>query len=362
VKAWLVYPGGELRLGEVSPPALSTGWAEIRVQRFQVSVTEALGLAGRPGIEHNLIKSALAAAEPRQMFGHEFCGVVMNTAGDVGGLDAGDRVTSLGKIVCEMCDECRAGRPRFCMAGEILGIHFPGAFAELVQVPARALVDVPTSISDLEAAALQPLSSCIAAYSPAATLAANGTVVVIGLGPMGLFLAQLARNGGASKVIALGRRRETLDAALANGADLAIEFDADAADNVAEATHGLGADVVFEAAGAIGGSKEPFEAPTLDLAARIARRGGSIFEVSTFPGRLQFDATTFRAKSIRYRFLDFAIKDDLAEAARLVEEKRITVDVSHVFEGLDALPEAVQVTLAKSESALVGTAQVVVND
>ncbi len=357
VKAWRFHPGGGLRLDEVELGAPQPGWSEIKVETFQVSVTEALALAGRPGIEHDLVHRALAGSEPRQLFGHEFCGVVSAVGdGDAAGAQVGQRVVALGKVPCLTCEECRAGHEPRCLRSQIVGLHFPGCFAERVHVPTHALVPVDRRLPPKKAAALQPLSSCVACFHPAAADAQDRVVLVLGLGPMGLFLLQLAKLAGARRVIGVARRDAVLEAAREDGITIVDARDTDAERQILDAATD-GADVIFEATGAARG-KEPYDAPMLDVAVRIARPGATVYGVSTFPGPIRFDPAEWRAKSLRYSFLEFASRRDLVEAHCLVLNGSIRVDVSHIFDGIERLPEAIEATLNKASSGLVGTAQV----
>jgi len=75
-------------------------------------------------------------------------------------------------------------------------------------------------------------------------------VAVLGTGPIGLSQVQVARAAGAGTIIAVGRRKNSLDVALEIGADFAVNaLEEDVADAVREITNGEGADVVYESVG-----------------------------------------------------------------------------------------------------------------
>jgi threonine dehydrogenase-like Zn-dependent dehydrogenase len=350
-----VYPGGELRLDDVGDGGLlPEGWTEVGVRRFQVSVTEAVALTGTvpPAA------SGLTREEPAQLFGHEFVGTVIAIEGAAWGLERGSRVASLGKIPCLECRECRRAAESRCLRGGLLGIDFPGCFAETVRVPTHGLVVVPDEVDDRAAAGLQPLSSSIGCFAPAAEYVRGSSAAVLGVGPMGLSLISLARHEGARRIFALARRPETRAAAERAGADV-VAGTADELEALVAREDPDGVAVVFEAAGAFVGD-EPFGAPLVDLGSRIASRGGRVYSVGNVRGRIDFDPANFRAKSLSYAFPEFADRGDLERAAELAAAGVVPIEASHVLHGMETLPEAIDLTLGKSREGVVGAVQVVV--
>lgn len=356
MRAWRVYPGGELRLDDVvDEEPLRDGWTEVRVRRFQVSVTEAMALASA-----DPLASVDPDDVPARLFGHEFVGTVTAIEGSRWGLEPGSRVVSLGKVPCLDCRECRRSAEAHCLAAQLLGIQIPGCFAEVVRVPTHALVAVPDGVDDRAAAALQPLSSSIACFTSAAPSIRGASAAILGAGPMGLSLMSLSRHAGASPVFALARRVETRAAAARAGADVIAGTVAELEDLVAqEAPDGV--DIVFEATGVFVG-EEPYQAPLLHVASRIASRGGRVCSVGNIRGRIDFDASTFRARSLAYVFPEFADRTDLERAADLVGRGDVPVEASHVLRGLEAFPEALALTLDKGADGVVGAVQVAVQD
>lgn len=360
MRAWRLHPGRQFRLDEVELPPLRDSWAEVAVSRFQVSVTEARALEGRPGIEHDAVAALLDAGEPVQAFGHEYCGVVTKLGLGPSSVRVGDRVTSLGKLACGRCGECSRDRQRYCSAGKIVGIHLPGCFAEVIQTPTAGLVRIDDAVPDADAAGLQPVSSCVAAFKPLTPIVAGSTVLVVGLGPMGLGLVQLARLANAEHIIAVGRTR-TLDAGRDAGATLTLAMDDEARNRVMCATGGLGVDISIEAAGAVAPAGTALALPTLEFAARVTKPGGTMLVVSTFPEMAQFDPRILGGKSLRCCFRDNADRSDLVEAHRLVSSGAATIAHTHELTGLESLPEALRLTMNKAEAQLVGAVQVVVH-
>src|SRR5205807_6352467 len=121
-------------------------------------------------------------------------------------------------------------RPELCE--DLLFMN--GAYAEYITVPARIvqknLLEIPAGLSYTEAALTEPLA-CVVYGLQDSPVEAGETVVVLGLGPIGLMFVRLCHLAGA-RVVAAGRRLERLELAEKLGADEVI--DACAVPNLAE--------------------------------------------------------------------------------------------------------------------------------
>jgi threonine dehydrogenase-like Zn-dependent dehydrogenase len=108
---------------------------------------------------------------------------------------------------CGHCDRCRAGRQHLCADRYEIGIRngWPGALAELLPVPAKALVPLPDSVDATLGALVEPGANALRAVR-AAELDAGGRVLVIGPGTIGLLAASIAAAEGA-EVHLLGETR-----------------------------------------------------------------------------------------------------------------------------------------------------------
>ncbi|GAI93455.1 unnamed protein product, partial [marine sediment metagenome] len=137
----------------------------------------------------------------------------------------------------------------YCLAGAGLGHTIPGCLAEYVALPSDSIASIPDSISDSEAAAMQPMVAAIGRVY-AVKIEIGDTVVVLGQGVIGRNCMQVSRIWGAGKTIAIARRDESLAVSKALGADIVINASkVDSVEVVLEATNGVGADIVFECAG-----------------------------------------------------------------------------------------------------------------
>ncbi len=136
-------------------------------------------------------------------FGHEFSGVINKVGKNVAGFKVGDRVVAANSAPCGECFFCKRGDYNLCEKLEFLN----GAYAEYINVPKsivkRNLLHLPDDLSYERAAFAEPLANVVHGIEKTG-IKAGQTVGVMGLGPIGLLFAKLAKMKGA-KVIAGGR-------------------------------------------------------------------------------------------------------------------------------------------------------------
>jgi alcohol dehydrogenase, propanol-preferring len=218
--------------------------------------------------------------------GHENAGWVHAVGAGVSGLEIGEPVAVYGPWGCGRCIRCRQGMENYCVhgltaeaAGGGLGRH--GGMAPYMLVPSDRLV-VP--LGDLDPVAAAPLTD--AGLTPyhairrsLPKLVPGSTAVAIGVGGLGHMGVQLLAAMTAAKVIAVDQRAEALELATANGADVTVTAGPDAAEEIRDATDGLGADVVLDFVGA---------ESTMQLGAAIARPLGDLTVVGLGHGSIPF--------------------------------------------------------------------------
>ena len=341
MQAWVTYGFNDMRLEEVPYPEPQPGWATVKTGVVQPSITEVQLFYGERSNSYDKVKRLLGKG-PQQLFGHEFCAEIVAIGENEFGLSVGDRVaathTELGTI----------------------GRDFPGCFSEYACVPPDALAKVPDEISDWEAAALQPLSSCVHnVQSLGVTL--GDTVLVLGQGVMGLNSAQAAKAAGADTVIGVDRRDDILELAASLGTDITINASQqNVTEAVRELTHGKGVPFVIEAAsgspkmGLSGGA-------TVSDAVACVAKGGKILSIPHFHEPVSLDFNVLRAKRVTYMFPpELASPKEMILAARLVAQKRICIDpmITHKLEGIEKVLDAVEITANKAKYGALNPAQV----
>lgn len=136
-------------------------------------------------------------------FGHEFAGIVEKVGRNVDNLKVGDRVVAANSAPCGECFFCKREEYNLCENLDLLN----GAYAEYITVPARIVkkntLILPDNLSFDKAAFSEPLANVVHGVERTG-IKEGDTVGIIGIGPIGLMFARLAKLKGA-KVIVAGR-------------------------------------------------------------------------------------------------------------------------------------------------------------
>lgn len=187
--------------------------------------------------------------------GHEFVGTVEECGPEVQTIRVGDRVLVSGVIGCGRCVACLRRDPVLCRTAppRVFGttLDLPGGQAEAAAVPGADAfcLPVPSEISAEQAVLLTDILPTGFLGAQRADIHPGDIVVVIGLGPVGVFALQCAQLYGPARILAVDVVPERLARAEQLGAE---PVDATAGDAVAQifvATGGRGANAVIEAVG-----------------------------------------------------------------------------------------------------------------
>jgi L-iditol 2-dehydrogenase len=238
------------------------------------------------------------------VLGHEFGGTV-----EGGPLD-GQRVAVDPAVPCNVCERCREGNSNLCPHIRFAGHGATdGGLREYLAWPTGLLYRVPDTFSDGTVALLEPLGVALHCFD-LGHVRYGGTVAVVGCGPIGLMVIQVARSAGAASIVAVEPLAQRRAAATRCGADLVL---APAEANAS----GLEVDVAFEAAGTD---------DAVETSMVLARAGGRI----VLAGIPDDDATSFPAGLARRKGLTIAMarrmKDAYPRAINVVERKVIELD------------------------------------
>ena len=198
-------------------------------------------------------------------------------------------------------------------------------------MPAHTCFPVPDALDDAAAAMLEPLGIAIHAVDLARIRVAD-SVAILGAGPIGLLITQLAARSGADPIFVSDRLPWRLDLARRFGA-IPIDYDEiDPVRAVQEATGGRGVDVAIEAA---------WGDHSVQQAAEMARMGGRLVLVG-IPGddRLALKHSTARRKGLTMR-MSRRMQHTYPRAIRLAQQGHVDLQslISHRFP-LERAPEA----------------------
>lgn len=191
-----------------------------------------------------------ARAKYPQVLGHEAAGVVVECGRDVRGLSPGDRVALEPGLYCGKCRMCLQGKWNCCPKVFFLGMpDYTGAFQEFLACKTHQCHRLPEHLSLDHGALIEPMSVAVHAVRRA-RFALGENALVLGAGPIGLFIALCLRNSGAEKVIVAEPNAWRREKASVTGFEHVLDPAAEGfLDRVRDLTEGHGADFVFEAAG-----------------------------------------------------------------------------------------------------------------
>lgn len=161
-----------------------------------------------------------ADVTPPLIPGHEFSGIVDAVGKDVTRLHVGDKVSVNPNDMCGACWYCHNGMEQFCEHFTGIGTTVNGGFAEYCVASERTVYPVG-DLDLMTAAMVEPLSCCVHGIDLCG-IRPGDQVMVIGTGPIGLIMLQLAKRSGAT-VIATARSEQKRALARSLGADLVID-------------------------------------------------------------------------------------------------------------------------------------------
>jgi 2-desacetyl-2-hydroxyethyl bacteriochlorophyllide A dehydrogenase len=276
--------------------------------------------------------------------GHEICGTVEAVGSDVTRFKQGQLVVVEPFLSCGRCYPCRIGKPNCCANIQIIGVHLAGGYAEFVLAPSSHLHPVPPGLSPQWAAFAEPLTIAIHACRRG-DIKANEYVLILGCGPIGLALIEVALTEGA-RVVAADVLTSRLETARTLGATV-VESNEHLTTRVLEQTDHEGAPVVIEATGnpkvmestvdlvAAGGrivivglvaTGVRIQFPGLDFTRKEMTILGSRTETNCFPRALQLLAQG------KIHYPEIATKFDLWSAPEVFS--KITRDPGSVHKGV----------------------------
>lgn len=312
MKACVLRGARDLHLADFPDP--TPGPAEVLVR---------LGAGGICGSDlHYFTDGGVGDFQLREplVLGHEGAGIVVATGEHVSNVRLGDHVAVNPNRPCDQCAECRAGRRNLCRDVRFFGSaarfpHVQGLFAELFVVPAENCFPVPARLSHRAAACAEPLAVALHAAQQAGSLAGR-RVFIAGSGPIGVLLAAVTREAGASVVTVTDLFDEPLAIARMMGATETVNAKTEHARMVGFALDRGVFDVAFEASGHPSGLANALE---------FTAPGGTVVQVGMLPrGDSPAPLNRIVAKELRL-VGTFRFDREYARAVELLISGRIDV-------------------------------------
>ena len=275
----------------------------------------------------DIVKLTAHLSKNGTVLGHEIVGQIVDINSETN-FKIGDKIITSHHIPCGKCEYCKNGNVSMCRHFKETNIH-PGGFSELVFVSEEHLQNVaylkPENLTNDEAVFYEPLGCCIRAVKRA-NLNPNSITLVIGLGSIGILMAQALRAFGM-KVIGcdlISARVELLK-------NLGIE-----AFNVNELCESINADCVFMTSGSD---------KALPTALKYVRDGGKILVFSSTPQN-----TGYANNEIYYRELTVLgsyspSPADLKDSYEFLKNNEVKVKGLSTYYPLEQVQKAINDTI-----------------
>ena len=356
MQALVLRGKNELVLQEVPRPTIGRREVLVRVRACGICGSDLRYLHGyNPWAKQTL--GVEAPNPPNMILGHEVAGEIAEVGEGVSPARVGQRVALLAYKGCGVCRYCRSGRENLCQDTLHLGHgagwgereFYPGGMATYCPVWSEMAYELPSAISFDEGALLDGLGVAVRAVHRA-QLTPMENVVVLGAGPIGLLILQVARIYGARRVICTEISEHSMDVARACGADRVLDArHGSVVDAVLAETDGVGADVVFDTVGA---------ADTFGQGLEMLARGGRLVAVAIKPDAVQVEAALISGErtittTANSPYPDFQQAIDLLASGKMHAAPMLT----HRFPLARGL-EAFETALNRAET---GAVKVVIN-
>lgn len=333
MKVAKLYSFNDIRIEDIPIPQIGAGDVLIK--------TKACGICSGDVMPWYIEKKAPI------VLGHEPAGEIVELGKDVTSFKKGDRVFTHHHAPCFQCRFCKRGDYVQCSTWKSSGI-IPGGISEYILIPSINLendsITLTEGVSYEDATLIEP-TACVVKGLKRARIRQGDTVLVIGLGVMGMMNILLAREYGAGRIIGADMVKSRLDKAIALGADEIIDASKiDIHESLSDITNSEKAELVI-----VG----PNSADVMSLGIRCVRPGGqALFFTPAKPGeKLTLDPNHLYFNDINIITSYSCGPSDTADAFELIEKKIISADklVTHRFP-IEKTEEAFRLTANAQDS------------
>lgn len=256
--------------------------------------------------------------------GHEVSGLVVETGKNVSRIKVGQKVTVEPQVYCGECYPCKHGKYNLCEELKVMGFQTTGMASEYFVVDESKVTELPDDMSYEHGAMIEPLAVAVHAVKQMGDVTGL-KVAVIGAGPIGNLVAQVAKGMGAEKVIITDVSDMRLKIAEKCGIDACINTKkVDFGDALVQSFGPDKADVIYDCAG---------NNITMGQAIKYARKGSVIVLVAVFSGMAEIDLAVANDHELDIKSTMMYRHEDYVDGIRLVNEKKVDLQplVSKTF-------------------------------
>ncbi len=246
--------------------------------------------------------------------GHEVSGEIVAIGSNVKSFRVGQKVTIEPQVVCGKCYPCRHGKYNLCENLKVMGFQTTGTASTYFAAPVERVTALPETMDFKDGAMLEPLSVAVHAIKRMGDIKGLD-VCVIGAGPIGNLVSQVAKGMGARKVMVTDVSDYRLDLAKQCGADAVYNtMKIDFGDALVQTFGPDKADVIYDCAG---------NDITMGQAIKYARKGSTIILVAVFAGMAKVDLAVLNDHELDLNTTMMYRHEDYLDAIRLVNEGKI---------------------------------------
>jgi len=301
---------GKIEFGDVAEPTVGPGQILLRVKQIGVCGSDIHVNHGKhPFTSYPVIQ------------GHEFSGQVEAIGQGVTKVKVGDKATARPQLVCGKCRPCLRGDYNICDVLRVEGFQAPGCAQDLFVTTEDRIVPLPESLTFVQGALVEPTAVAVHSTGRAGDISGRN-VVVLGAGPIGNLVAQVARCRSAKNILITDLSDFRLDIAAKCGTPNTCNA---AKEPLAEAAKRVfgdeGFDVAFEAVGA---------EPTMDAAVQNIEKGGRIVVLGVFGEKPRIDMSIVGDReqtiigTLMYKHEDYVKAVELIASGDVITEPLVT--------------------------------------
>ena len=246
--------------------------------------------------------------------GHEVSCQVVKLGKNVQGFHVGQKVTVQPQVTCGKCYPCRHGKYNLCEELKVMGFQTTGLASEYFAAPADMTTPLPDEMSYDEGAMIEPLAVAVHAVRKAGDVAGK-KIAVIGAGPIGNLVAQVAKGLGAESVMITGHGGKRAETAKECAIDFVVDTrEKDFGEALVECFGPDKADVIYDCAG---------NDRSMGDAIKYARKGSTIILVAVFDKMANVDLAVLNDHELDLNTTMMYRNEDYITAIELVAEGKV---------------------------------------
>lgn len=248
--------------------------------------------------------------------GHEVSGEIVALGGGVVGFEVGQKVTVEPQVFCGHCHPCTHGKYNLCEELKVMGFQTTGTASTYFAVDASKVTPLPQEMSFEEGAMIEPLAVAVHAVRRFGDVAGK-RVVVLGAGPIGNLVSQVAKGMGAELVMVTDVSDYRLGLAKRCGADFTANTRGEDFNKAMVKAFGPDkADVIYDCAG---------NDITMNQAIRCARKGSAIILVAVFAKMATVDLAVLNDHELDLNTTMMYRHEDYVTAIEMVNDGKISL-------------------------------------